>query len=552
MPVRKSTREFPSIKGSSIKLIAKTFNRIFPFILFFLSFVAEPADIITGRETINVDLDGGVNATFIFWNPRTGYFAGTLTIVNESPLEHTVVFEQNIYTRTIYQKSIKVPAASSVRENIFPPVIISFSNLYSQLSLKSTSSQKKQQLTNINLDYVYKSQPDKIPLIRPQSAQEMPDSFNELFSMPQIFLGKKVWENMTERQKQALFDWTFLGGTVCFETDDKNFLNNILEKYPPTQFSNKSKHIYGLGELTVSKTITEKGSKNYILDHIYLSDFVRSFSWESGQINIYLLVFALLVFAFIIGPGTVLVCKKYLKKPILLLAVIPMISLISCVALLLISFWSDGITSRVMNRSITHLDQTKDKAYINQKTAIEVPLGLGKSLDFPENAMIYLNSGNAHSMDFRGYSRAENGTLRVYKYLLPRVPEVIAFTKIEKRREKIEVEEKTDSVKIVNGLGTKIKSMLLRDLNGRYWILGSELPPGGAKYLELCTNTSSVPSQFAALPNSILCAVEKRSGTLELGTYQAELTDNVFGEELIKNARIMPDELFFLVGKYAN
>jgi hypothetical protein len=504
------------------------------------------AEIITDAESMAIDLGGGVRANVLFWNAKTGYFAGTVTLVNESSSAQKIVFYQSIHSRNIYQKTMMVPPASSVREKIATPAILPPG--YSELGLVNGSAGTKKIISHINLDYSYRSDPEKIPIVRPKSASSMPESANALFSMPKIFLSEKVWNDMNVTQKEALMDWIHLGGSLCFETEDSGLLDRVLKQFPPAKFAEGGRG-YGLGSISTAAAAADKGVRNHLLDALYMSSFDRSVPWQSGRLSLYLMLPAITFFALLIGPGAIYACNRKLKKPILLLAVIPAISIAACISLLAVSLLSDGVSPKLSRFSTTHLDQARGKAYVNQKTAVEAPLGLRSAMEIPEHAITYLRSEDDYG-NFGGRTRAENGKLKISGYILPRTPEVMAFTKIEKRREKLEVKEEDGLVSVVNGLGTVVRNIVLRDRDGRYWCLDSDLAPGASANLVLSLGTPSRP-QTAGLPAQVIVRAEPRDAILAPGSYQAELADNVFGDKIIDSPSVPGTDKFVLVGRFA-
>jgi hypothetical protein len=504
------------------------------------------ADIILNADTVKTELGDNLSCQTTFWNSRNGFFTGTLVFSNQSSVEQNAAIMQNDYRKSVFIKNIRIPQGSSAAVKVYTPVFPG-SYTYWDLVVKNIKRKENGHIGNFSCDHNYRNNSGDIPLIRPKDARQLPDSFRDYVNMPTISLSENVWNSMNEKQRSAMLDWVYIGGSINFETDNEGFIAEIYKKYPPSSFSaKKQKFDYGLGRVKTMKNL-EKGEKNYLME-IFLSAFSSNPPWEMTRISPPLMILMVTFFAILIGPG-VIIASKRLKKPLLPLLFIPAISTAACIILLLISLLSDGITPKILTRSITHLDQIKGIAFISQRTGLEAPLGLIAPVEVPETSILYLNSKDDRSRTFEGRVVAENGKLKVHNFVLPRTPEFIALTKLEHRREKLDVRE-GNPVSVTNGLGSEIKNLLLKDYKGVYWRSHSSLRPGENAQLEQI-GKEPFADEYAGFPSDILNTMAKMKAELSPGSYQADLEDNVFGEPIIQKAEKLPDKFYFLVGRYA-
>jgi hypothetical protein len=539
-------------KRGKYMLIKKTV--FLPSLIFFIFFCLAPflfaGEIINNPNAADIEITSGVKAKLSFWDCKTGFFTGTIVISNKNPFEVRGSLQGAIgyQRRDFFSKPFFVPPSGNITMKIYPPIIPGEYS-YFDIFIKCEKEKKEIFLASVRADYSYYSRGSgEMPLLKPKDAVNMPDNFRDYIGMPTVYLEDKIWREMSQVQQEALLDWVYIGGSVNFETKEKVFVNSILEKNNPSFFFNSQTRNMGLGKITTGPT-PEKGSKNYLLDMMF-SSFPQINGWQTVMLNPWILIIVVLVIALLMGPGSML-ASKWFKRPILLMFVVPIFSIISCLILLLASFVSDGITPKLLNQTIAHLDQRKGVAFINQYVGIEAPLGLRSSINLPEEAVIYLPHGEDYDNHFTGNVRVENGFLKISNFILPRTPESFAFTKLEKRREKLDVRE-GNPLSVINGIGADISELLIRDTKGDYWGLDSVLSAG--KQASLKKLSSGLPEQECpCYPAQIFNGISKNSGEhLAPGCYQATLAQNVFGEKIIEKSKTISGQFFFLVGRYAS
>jgi hypothetical protein len=197
------------------------------------------------------------------------------------------------------------------------------------------------------------------------------------------------------------------------------------------------------------------------------------------------LFFLILLFAVGIGPVNVWLLSKF-RRRIWLWWNVPVISLLTCLAVFCYALFSEGWTSRAKIASLTLLDERSHRATTFGYVSLYCPLTPGRGLHFGADTDVALLTQNqssnrypsyAPSPRYRGYQEPEGGPRSVdwtsdqhltSGWVTARVPAYFQIRKIEDRRERLSVGKKADgSVTVVNALGADIRHVFLADASGR-------------------------------------------------------------------------------------
>ena len=203
-------------------------------------------------------------------------------------------------------------------------------------------------------------------------------------------------------------------------------------------------------------------------------------------------LFALvLLFGVGIGPANLWLLSRY-KRRIWLWWNVPVISLLTCLAVFGYSLASEGFTGRGKTASMTLLDERCHRAttfgYISYYCPLTPSVGPRFGVDTDEALL-------EHRIDpvRRFRSRGQETGLRFVDWtsdqhltsgwVAARVPAYFQFRKNEDRRERLTVEKKADgSLKIVNALGADIRRLYVADASGRVFE-GRDIPAGAERTL---------------------------------------------------------------------
>lgn len=248
------------------------------------------------------------------------------------------------------------------------------------------------------------------------------------------------------------------------------------------------------------------------------------------------IVLIMLGFIVVIGPVNLFVLNR-LKKRTWMLTTIPLISLITCVIVFVYSFLTEGITPRYRTESVTYLNQTARRATTLGMAAVYAPLTPSGGLMFDRETEVtpLVAAGHWRSGTSREVELSEGQELR-RGWVSARVPAHFQLRKSESRRERLEIERNpAGGMRVVNGLGAKIESLLVADEEGSLYS-GKEIAAGAQVDLQRETSQRARGSgigtlysegKWAELVPRISDAPESY---LEPGAYIAQFGEPVFLE----------------------
>jgi hypothetical protein len=174
------------------------------------------------------------------------------------------------------------------------------------------------------------------------------------------------------------------------------------------------------------------------------------------------LVVIMLAFVVIIGPVNIILSNRY-KRRTWMLWTIPVISFITTLLVFAYSLLSEGITPNMRIAGLTVLDQVNHRAATIGVTAFYCPLtpGGGLKFNFETEATPLVRVGNgsgtAREMDWTQTQHLQHG------WVSARVPAHFHLRKADIRRERVEIVNEGGKLKVINGLGTPIKSLWVAD-----------------------------------------------------------------------------------------
>ena len=171
----------------------------------------------------------------------------------------------------------------------------------------------------------------------------------------------------------------------------------------------------------------------------------------------------MLLFAVVIGPVNLIVLSRQ-KRRIWMLWTVPVISLLTCLAVLTYATFAEGWNRHGRTEGLTLLDERIHRATTIGWTAFYASLTPGDGLHFgyateltPQGA----DMGTVRTVDWTRDQHLKSG------WMTARVPAYFLIRKSEVRRERITVRREANSrLKVVNGLGTDIRKFWLADRDG--------------------------------------------------------------------------------------
>jgi len=255
----------------------------------------------------------------------------------------------------------------------------------------------------------------------------------------------------------------------------------------------------------------------------------------------------MIVFVIVIGPVNLFWLARR-KKKIWMLWTIPLVSLLTCLAVTAFAFFSEGINAISRTESLTILDETSHRATTIGWTAFYSPFTPGSGLHFSYDTdvmpqlpleMFYRGGQGGRGID---WTNDQNLTT---DWLTARVPGYFKLRKSETRRERLTLRETGDSApSVVNGLGADIRQLWWADNTGKIYT-ATNIPAGAQGSLTPINIQAAGPANF--LPSlyrtnnwlDSLDSLEKSPRvSLQANCYLAVIDASPFLKEGLRGARL--------------
>jgi len=196
-------------------------------------------------------------------------------------------------------------------------------------------------------------------------------------------------------------------------------------------------------------------------------------SVEIPAISFAVVIFALLAYILIVGPGNYWWLNKKKKSVLLLLFTVPAISLTFVAVVIVFVALFEGWYSRASVVGVTFLDQTESRAYTRAAVNLYAPVPVRKLTFDTSDTVSFTRTG---TIDVAlGRDQVVTGANRA------RVPLTYGISRAEKRLEQLRVSRTADGeVAVMNGLGAPVKIRALHDPSGRFWTSGDSVVAPGA------------------------------------------------------------------------
>lgn len=193
----------------------------------------------------------------------------------------------------------------------------------------------------------------------------------------------------------------------------------------------------------------------------------------------------MLLFVIIIGPVNLIWLAKR-RRMIWMLWTVPLLSLLTCLAVAGFAFFSEGLSATARTESLTILDEAAHHATTIGWTAFYAPVTPSDGLHFSYDTELL-----PQLIHYRGYGRSDrvldwtNDQHLVTDWVTARVPAYFKLRKSELRRERLSLRQEADGARsIVNGLGAQIERLWWADGDGKIYT-ASNVAAGAPARLEL-------------------------------------------------------------------
>jgi hypothetical protein len=201
----------------------------------------------------------------------------------------------------------------------------------------------------------------------------------------------------------------------------------------------------------------------------------------------------MLAFSVVIGPVNLYVLGR-MKRRLWLLWTVPVISLVTCLAVLGYMFASEGWEGHVRGETFTVLDESSHQASTLGWIGLYTPVVPSDGLHFsPQTELTaqarvpgYISRSHAHTMDWTEDQHLSSG------WLTARVPAHFVVRKSEHRLERVTVDKGKDGVlTMVNGLKADIREIRFMAAKGDKVYAASNVPAGQQAILRTADATRS-------------------------------------------------------------
>ena len=266
---------------------------------------------------------------------------------------------------------------------------------------------------------------------------------------------------------------------------------------------------------------------------------------ENVSIPVRGLLLIMLVFVIVIGPVNLFVLSRK-KKRMWLLWTVPLISLLTCLAVSAYTVLSEGWGGRARYLSYTILDERSHRASTIGLNAFYAPLTPGDGLRYGTETEITAQgsrfSYSSDSVPTRTADWTEDQHLET-GWVTARTPAHFMIRRSETRRERLTATRSSDgALSVVNGLGVPIRNVWLADEKGVVY-KGSDIAAGASAILDM-TNERLVTDKDGAFRRAFagdwISLVQHVSGNADLvrvRTYIADLDACPFLEEGLKGVK---------------
>ena len=196
-------------------------------------------------------------------------------------------------------------------------------------------------------------------------------------------------------------------------------------------------------------------------------------SVEIPAISFAVVIFALLAYILIVGPGNYWWLNKKKKSVLLLLFTVPAISLTFVAIVIVFVALFEGWYTRASAVGVTFLDQNESRAYTRAAVNLYAPVPVRKLTFDTSDTVSFTRTG---TIDVAlGRDQVITGANRA------RVPLTYGISRAEKRLEQLRVSRTPDGgVAVMNGLGSPVKIRALHDPSGSFWTSGDSVVAPGA------------------------------------------------------------------------
>lgn len=293
-----------------------------------------------------------------------------------------------------------------------------------------------------------------------RDAADWPRDFRAYLPFDAVCMTKEVADALPEESRAALRAFDILGGAVITFADGKSVPSNIQSTADAAQKRR-------IGDLDVQKYYYSGTPDSHFTENHACVPINVGKSLPVG-----LLVFLLLLVAFIVMPGIVFVCAKRNRR-LLILAALPGTAFALTLVVAAIALIAYGTTPTVRIQSVTILDPESRLAVTRGQFALFAPGNVTEEMSIPSDVSFRLRGrGNERFTASFGESCRLSGD-----WVKPLTATFFDFERAERRSERLDVRPTQDGdLVFANLLGVPVTGGTARFGNSRYKV--PPLAPG--------------------------------------------------------------------------
>ena len=293
-----------------------------------------------------------------------------------------------------------------------------------------------------------------------RDAADWPRDFRAYLPFDAVCMTKEVADALPEESRAALRAFDILGGAVITFADGKSVPSNIQSTADAAQKRR-------IGDLNVQKYYYSGTPDSHFTENHACVPINVGKSLPVG-----LLVFLLLLVAFIAMPGIVFVCAKRNRR-LLILAALPGTAFALTLVVAAIALIAYGTTPTVRIQSVTVLDPESRLAVTRGQFAVFAPGNVTEEMSIPSDVSFRLRGrGNERFTASFGESCRLSGD-----WVKPLTATFFDFERAERRSERLDVRPAQDGdLVFANLLGVPVTGGTARFGNSRYKV--PALAPG--------------------------------------------------------------------------
>ena len=293
-----------------------------------------------------------------------------------------------------------------------------------------------------------------------RDAADWPRDFRAYLPFDAVCMTKEVADALPEESRAALRAFDILGGAVITFADGKSVPSNIQSTADAAQKRR-------IGDLNVQKYYYSGTPDSHFTENHACVPINVGKSLPVG-----LLVFLLLLVAFIVMPGIVFMCAKRNRR-LLILAALPGTAFALTLVVAAIALIAYGTTPTVRIQSVTILDPESRLAVTRGQFAVFAPGNVTEEMSIPSDVSFRLRGrGNERFTASFGESCRLSGD-----WVKPLTATFFDFERAERRSERLDVRPAQDGdLVFANLLGVPVTGGTARFGNSRYKV--PALAPG--------------------------------------------------------------------------